>query len=127
MLPNHDRDQDLRKPIEATSRFGRFLDRTIGELKSEGQQPMAEVPPNKMPEASKKDELVPSLTGALTLADGLMQRIARAKARHDNANAKVEQAFGKLDGASDALEGLASKAEAEADAVLAKLGQVSNS
>ena len=74
----------------------------------------------------KKDVLVTSLTGALNVADALMRRIEQSKARHIAAGEKVGAAFGKLDGASEALEGLALKAEAEADAVLAKLGQVSN-
>ena len=74
----------------------------------------------------KKDVLVTSLTGALNVADALMRRIEQSKARHIAAGEKVGAAFGKLDGASEALEGLAIKAEAEAEAVLAKLGQVSN-
>jgi hypothetical protein len=114
---------------DSAGRLGKFLNKAIGDLtKPQEAKPMATalpIIPVSAPPA-KKDDLVTSLTGALGVADALMQRIAKSKARHVAAGQKVADAFVKLDGASEVLEMVADKADAEADAVLAKLGQVSN-
>jgi hypothetical protein len=74
----------------------------------------------------KDDELITGLTGIGQLADRLISRIAAAKVRTESANTKVEQAFVKIDSAAVVLERVAEKAEAEADAAIARIGQVSN-
>ena len=73
-----------------------------------------------------KDDLVTNLTGAGSLATLLRNRIATAKAKLAASNTKVDSAFSKLDNASVAIEKVALKIEAEADAAMAQLGQVSN-
>jgi hypothetical protein len=125
---------------DSTGRMNAFLDKAITGLK--GSKPMESWNTTVQPMANqaneylngplsdsafgKTNDLVASLTGASSLADALLLRIEKSKARHIAAGAKVDAAFGKLDGASEVLEAVATKVEAEADAVLAKLGQVSN-
>lgn len=116
--------------LDHSGRFGAFLDRAIADFKpnTEGQQPMPDeakttIAPNQF---KAGDELVSSITGAGSLATALTQRIQAAKARHAAANTKVDAAFGKLDSVSVTLEQVAQKVEAEADAALAQIGQVSN-
>lgn len=123
---------------DSAGRLGKFLNKTIGDLKPKGPEPMADMLENvldqvkrpglmvEVPPALKKDDLVTSLTGALALAGSLKARIEKSKARHLAAGDKINKAFDKLDSASEALESTAAKADAEADAAMALLGQVSN-
>jgi hypothetical protein len=119
---------------DSAGRLGKFLNKTIGDLKPKGPEPMTNsdvtaqwaAAPKILDEPAKSNELVPSLTGALTLAGSLKARIEKSKARHLAAGDKINKAFDKLDSASEALESTAAKADAEADAAMALLGQVSN-
>jgi hypothetical protein len=123
-------------PVDpATDHAGRrltnFLSRAISDLKPKepGPMPAPIVPPannlTTMP-ARKADDLVPSLTGAGSLADALTRRIQAAKARSEQATNKVAEAFAKSDQAAVFLERIAQQVEAEADAAMAQLGKISN-
>jgi hypothetical protein len=108
--------------LDHAGRLDRFLNRAIRDLKMTDAT-VTVIKPNQL---NGKDDLVTSLTGAGSLATALTGRIAAAKARFAAANSKVDSAFGKLDNASVAIEKVALKVEAEADAAMAQLGQVSN-
>jgi hypothetical protein len=101
----------------------RLFSEHIG-LDTEVSKPVTVIQPNEF--RPKDDDLITGLTGIGQLADRLISRIAAAKVRTEAANAKVEQAFVKLDSAAVVLERVAEKAEAEADAAIARIGQVSN-
>lgn len=110
--------------IDHSGRLHDFLDKAISDFKRpQMTEPATIIQPNQF---KQEDKLVTSLTGVGTLASVALRRIAAAKARHIAANTKVDAAFVKLDGASEAVERLATKVEAEADAALAQIGQISN-
>lgn len=107
------------RAIDHAGRLHDFLGKSITDLN------MTVIQPNEF-RPVKKDELITGLTGIGQLADRLISRIAAAKVRTEAANTKVEQAFVKIDSAAVVLERVAEKAEAEADAAIARIGQVSN-
>ena len=110
--------------LDHAGRLDRFLNCAIRDLKMTDAT-VTVIKPNQL-NGKSSDDLVTSLTGAGSLAMALTGRIAAAKARFAAANSKVDSAFGKLDNASVAIEKVALKIEAEADAAMAQLGQVSN-
>jgi hypothetical protein len=128
------------RAIDHAGRLHDFLDKTITELKPmtviQANQFTAEdreswARPGQIVHVSadklkKHDDIIASLTGIGALADRFIGRIAAAKVRAEAANTKVEQAFVKIDSAAVVLERVAEKAEAEADAAIARIGQVSN-
>jgi len=115
----------------AGRRLTKFLTKAISDFKPKGSEPMPDPvvpPPNNLTvvSARKADDLIPSLTGAGSLADALTRRIQAAKARSEQATNKVAEAFAKSDQAAVFLEKIAEQVEAEADAAMAQLGKISN-
>lgn len=67
-----------------------------------------------------------SITGANYLAGSIKERIAAAKAKVGEVTANADTALAKLNSAADAADQVNKAIEAEADSLLAEIGQVSN-
>lgn len=67
-----------------------------------------------------------SITGAANLSASIKDKIAAAKARMANVTANTDIALTKLHSAADAADQVNKSIEAEADQLLAEIGQFSN-
>ena len=67
-----------------------------------------------------------SITGAANLSASIRDKITAAKARMANVTANTDMALTKLHSAADAADQVNKSIEAEADQLLAEIGQFSN-
>ena len=102
-------DQSLEKARDDTRAFWR---RRLGPV-----DPAPEI---------KSEPRTMSITGAAGLAGTIKDRINAAKAKVAQVSANTDQALAKLNDAADTGDRIAKQIEAEADDLLAQIGQFSN-
>lgn len=73
-----------------------------------------------------KDQPMSSITGAGHASTSIHAMLAARKKAIQDAHQKVQDSFAKLDKATDALNAVGDKVSAEADDLLASIGQISN-
>jgi ABC-type transporter Mla subunit MlaD len=124
-LAVYDTNQDYRMDIPGvlstsighTKRFLHLADRTV------------EVPLTATADeirAALQDTTTMSITGAANLAGTIKDRINAAKAKVAQVSANTDSALAKLNDAADTGDKIAKQIEAEAEDLLAQIGQFSN-